>query len=98
MGGDASTLVHVWIRQHSQSRSVQPRPIGAYSGPVIIGSAGESGTAAAHTQKLLDFCARKNTLPKTETTRMDEINVAFERMERSDVRYHFVIDMASLTE
>jgi uncharacterized zinc-type alcohol dehydrogenase-like protein len=28
--------------------------------------------------------------------RMDEINKAFERMERSDVRYRFVIDMASL--
>jgi uncharacterized zinc-type alcohol dehydrogenase-like protein len=28
--------------------------------------------------------------------RMDEINEAFERMERSDVRYRFVIDMASL--
>ena len=29
---------------------------------------------------------------------MDEINEAFERMERADVRYRFVIDMASLTE
>ncbi|MEK1942865.1 MAG: NAD(P)-dependent alcohol dehydrogenase, partial [Pseudomonas sp.] len=29
--------------------------------------------------------------------RMDQINEAFERMERSDVRYRFVIDMASLS-
>jgi uncharacterized zinc-type alcohol dehydrogenase-like protein len=30
--------------------------------------------------------------------RMDQINDAFERMDRSDVRYRFVIDMASLSE
>jgi uncharacterized zinc-type alcohol dehydrogenase-like protein len=30
--------------------------------------------------------------------RMDQINEAFERMERSDVRYRFVIDMASLPD
>ena len=33
----------------------------------------------------------------THTFSLDEINTAFERMERSDVRYRFVIDMASLT-
>jgi uncharacterized zinc-type alcohol dehydrogenase-like protein len=52
----------------------------------------------AQTQELLDFCARKNILPETETIRMEEINEAFERMERSDVRYRFVIDMVSLKE
>ncbi len=48
------------------------------------------------TQELLDFCARKNILPECEIIRMDQINTAFERMERSDVHYRFVIDMASL--
>lgn len=48
------------------------------------------------TQELLDFCARKNILPQCEMIRMDQINEAYERMERSDVRYRFVIDMASL--
>ena len=45
---------------------------------------------------MLDFCARKNILPDVEMIAMDEINEAFERMERADVRYRFVIDMASL--
>jgi uncharacterized zinc-type alcohol dehydrogenase-like protein len=49
------------------------------------------------TQELLDFCGEQNILPECEMIRMDEINTAFERMERSDVRYRFVIDMASLT-
>lgn len=52
----------------------------------------------AETQEMLDFCGRKNILPECEMIRMDEINEAFERMERSDVRYRFVIDMASLEE
>lgn len=45
---------------------------------------------------MLDFCAKKNILPECEMIRMDQINEAFERMQRSDVRYRFVIDMASL--
>ncbi len=36
-------------------------------------------------------------LPDVEMIRMDEINAAFARMEKSDVRYRFAIDMASLS-
>jgi uncharacterized zinc-type alcohol dehydrogenase-like protein len=50
----------------------------------------------AETQEMLDFCAKKGILPDCEIIRMDEINAAFDRMERADVRYRFVIDMASL--
>ena len=50
----------------------------------------------AETQELLDFCAAKNILPETEMISMQDINHAYERMERSDVKYRFVIDMASL--
>jgi len=52
----------------------------------------------AQTQEMLDFCAEKNILPECEMIRIDQINEAFERMEHSDVRYRFVIDMASLSE
>ncbi|MDM4768970.1 NAD(P)-dependent alcohol dehydrogenase [Solimonas sp. SE-A11] len=52
----------------------------------------------AETQELLDFCAARNILPDCEMIRMDQINEAFERMEKSDVRYRFVIDMASLSQ
>ena len=50
------------------------------------------------TQEVLDFCTEKGILPEVEMIRMDQINEAFERMERSDVRYRFVIDMATLDE
>jgi uncharacterized zinc-type alcohol dehydrogenase-like protein len=48
------------------------------------------------TQELLDFCAEKNILPECEIIPIQDINTAYARMERSDVKYRFVIDMASL--
>lgn len=68
--------------------------------PLLLGRrriAGSPIGGIAETQEMLDFCARKNILPDVEMIRMDEINHAFERMEKADVRYRFVIDMASLT-
>jgi uncharacterized zinc-type alcohol dehydrogenase-like protein len=67
--------------------------------PLLLGRrriAGSPIGGIAETQEMLDFCAAKNILPDCETIRMDQINDAFDRMERSDVRYRFVIDMASL--
>ena len=67
--------------------------------PLILGRrriAGSPIGGIRETQEMLDFCASKNILPDCEMIRMDQINEAFERMERSDVRYRFVIDMASL--
>ena len=67
--------------------------------PLLLGRRRIAGSligGLAETQELLDFCAAKGILPDCETIRMDEINHAYERMERSDVRYRFVIDMASL--
>lgn len=60
--------------------------------------AGSAIAGIAQTQEMLEFCARKNVLPEVEMIRMDQINEAYERLERSDVRYRFVIDMASLKE
>lgn len=48
----------------------------------------------SETQEMLDFCAEHDVLPDIETIRMDEVNDAWERMQKGDVRYRFVIDMA----
>lgn len=48
------------------------------------------------TQEMLDFCAENNIVSGVEVIRMDEINEAYERMLKGDVRYRFMIDMASL--
>ncbi|GAC1579875.1 MAG: NAD(P)-dependent alcohol dehydrogenase [Sphingomicrobium sp.] len=47
------------------------------------------------TQEMLDFCAEQGVYPECETIRMDEVNEAYERLLKNDVRYRFVIDMAS---
>lgn len=49
------------------------------------------------TQELLDFCAENGVLPDCETIAIKDINGAFERMERADVKYRFVIDMGTLS-
>ena len=48
------------------------------------------------TQEMLDFCAEHGITSEIEMIRMDQINDAYERMLKSDVKYRFVIDMASL--
>ena len=48
------------------------------------------------TQEMLDFCAEHNIVSDIELIKMEEINEAYERMLKGDVRYRFVIDMASL--
>ncbi len=50
----------------------------------------------AQTQEMLDFCGAHNIVCDIEKIRMQQINEAYERMLKSDVKYRFVIDMASL--
>lgn len=48
------------------------------------------------TQEMLDYCAEKNITSDVEVIRMEKINEAYERTIKGDVRYRFVIDMATL--
>lgn len=50
----------------------------------------------AETQEMLDFCAKHNIVSDIEMIDIQNINEAYERMLKSDVKYRFVIDMASL--
>lgn len=67
--------------------------------PMILGRRSIAGSVIggiAETQEMLDFCGEKNILPEVEMINMQDINDAYERMLKSDVRYRFVIDMQSL--
>jgi uncharacterized zinc-type alcohol dehydrogenase-like protein len=67
--------------------------------PMVFGRKAVSGSligGIAETQELLDFCGKHNIVSEIEVINMQDINTAFERMLKSDVRYRFVIDMASL--
>ena len=61
-----------------------------------VGGSLIGGVAA--TQDVLDFCAEHGLLPEVQMIAMDEINDAFENMKKEEVRFRYVIDMASLTE
>ena len=50
----------------------------------------------AETQEMLDFCAEHNITCDVEVIRAQQINEAYERLLKSDVKYRFVIDIASL--
>jgi uncharacterized zinc-type alcohol dehydrogenase-like protein len=72
----------------------------AFSSRLLIGGrktlSGSAIGGIAETQELLDFCAAKGIVADCELTTMPQINAAFERMERGDVRYRFVVDMQTL--
>jgi uncharacterized zinc-type alcohol dehydrogenase-like protein len=58
--------------------------------------AGSSIGGIRETQEMLDFCAEHGIAPEVELIAASEINEAYERVLRSDVRYRFVIDIATL--
>jgi uncharacterized zinc-type alcohol dehydrogenase-like protein len=67
--------------------------------PMIMGRKSVAGSligGIAETQQMLDFCGQHGIASDVEVIPMQQINEAYERMLRSDVKYRFVIDMASL--
>lgn len=58
--------------------------------------AGSGIGGVAETQQMLDYCAKHQIVSDVEVIPIQKINEAYERMMRGDVRYRFVIDLASL--
>jgi len=76
----------------------KPLPVAAF--PLLFRRRSLSGSLIGglpETQEMLDFCGKHNITCDIEMIRMDEINGAYERMLKSDVKYRFVIDMATLS-
>ena len=68
--------------------------------PMVLGRKTVAGSligGIAETQEMLDFCGEHNIVSEIEVIKIQDINEAYERMLKSDVRYRFVIDMASLS-
>jgi alcohol dehydrogenase (NADP+) len=75
----------------------KPLPVAAF--PLLMRRRSLSGSLIGglpETQEMLDFCGRHNITADIEMIRMDQINEAYERMLKSDVKYRFVIDMKTL--
>ncbi len=76
---------------------VDQLPVGAFN--LVNGRksfAGSNIGGIAETQEVLDFCAEHNIVADIELINVQQINEAFDRLEKGDVKYRFVIDMASL--
>jgi uncharacterized zinc-type alcohol dehydrogenase-like protein len=75
----------------------KPLPVAVFS--LIFGRRSFSGSpigGIAETQEMLDFCGQHNITADVEVIPIQQINEAYERMLKSDVKYRFSIDMASL--
>jgi uncharacterized zinc-type alcohol dehydrogenase-like protein len=85
------TMVLVGVPEH-------PHPSPSV-GALIFGRKAIAGSLIGgipETQEMLDFCAQHGIVSDIEMIRMQEIDTAYDRMLKSDVKYRFVIDMASL--
>jgi uncharacterized zinc-type alcohol dehydrogenase-like protein len=75
----------------------QPEPVHAFS---LIGKrrslAGSLIGGIKETQEMLDYCAEHNIVSDVEVINASYINEAYERVLKSDVKYRFVIDIASM--
>ncbi|MEO5926796.1 MAG: NAD(P)-dependent alcohol dehydrogenase [Bryobacteraceae bacterium] len=75
----------------------QPLPVHAFS---LIGPrrnlAGSMIGGMGETQEMLDFCAEHNIVSDIEMIDIQQVNEAYDRLLKADVKYRFVIDMASL--
>ncbi len=75
----------------------KPLPLGVFSLLFKRRRLAGSGIGGIReTQEMLDFCAEHGITADIELIRIQQINEAYERLRKSDVRYRFVIDMASL--
>ncbi len=76
-----------------------PTPSQIYSFSMIMGRKSLAGSLIGgipETQEMLDFCAEHNIVSEIELINIKDVNTAYERMLKSDVRYRFVIDMSTL--
>ena len=75
----------------------EPFEVGAFN--VVMGRRSFSGSnigGIAETQEMLDFCAKHNITADIELINVNQVNEAFVRLQKGDVKYRFVIDMSSL--
>jgi uncharacterized zinc-type alcohol dehydrogenase-like protein len=74
-----------------------PLPVAAFSLiPFRRSFAGSTIGGLPETQEMLDFCGKHNIVADIEMINIQQINEAYDRLLKSDVKYRFVIDMASL--
>lgn len=75
------------------------KPMSFHPFPLVMKRRSYAGSLIGgikETQEMLDFCAKHEITPEIEVIPATQVNAAYERVTRSDVRYRFVIDMATV--
>ena len=86
------TMALVGLPPHSQQPTLDIMPLVSMRRSV----AGSMIGGIAETQEMLDFCGQRGITLQIEIIPIDSVNQAYDRVLSGDVRYRFVIDMASL--
>jgi uncharacterized zinc-type alcohol dehydrogenase-like protein len=83
----------------AQSAKAPPAPTLLEAFALIFGDkriAGSNIGGIPETQEMLDYCGEHGVVADVEMIKMQDVNKAYERMLKNDVKYRFVSDMASL--
>lgn len=97
---DIDALINLLRREGNLTLvGAPPKPLAVSSFSLIMRRRSLSGSnigGIAETQEMLDFCGKHNITADVEVIPIQKVNEAYERLLRSDVKYRFSIDMASL--
>jgi len=97
---DINAYIHLLARDGNMTLVGAPeKPLSLSSFGLIFGRKSVSGSpigGLAETQEMLNFCGEHNITSDVEVIAIQQVNEAYERLLKSDVKYRFSIDMASL--
>ncbi len=97
---DVNSYIHLLRRDGNLTLVGAPEnPLAVSAFGLIMGRRSLSGSpigSLAETQEMLDFCGQHNIISDVEVIPIQKVNEAYERLLKSDVKYRFSIDMASL--
>lgn len=97
---DINAYIHLLARDGNMTLVGAPeKPLPLSSFALLMGRRSVSGSpigGIAETQEMLDFCGQNNITSDVEVIAIQQVNEAYDRLLKQDVKYRFSIDMASL--
>ena len=104
VSGEHDINAYLWLLKRDGTVTLvglPPKPLSVSAFPLIVGRKSLSGSnigGIKETQEMLDFCGEHGITADVETLPIQKVNEAFARLEKGDVKFRFVIDMASLRD
>jgi uncharacterized zinc-type alcohol dehydrogenase-like protein len=102
VSGEHDLNAYLWLLKRDGTVTLvglPPKPLSVGAFPLIVGRKSLSGSnigGIAETQEMLDFCAEHGITADIELLPIEQVNEALARLEKGDVKYRFVFDVAGL--